>query len=182
MQLSPLYLGGSRNLTNSHPTRESIALLARKLSYSPVPVHVGCQVGADQQIIESFSVWCPSSLFVFAIKQNATATRLNYLHNPVTVCNIPSAPMRAQLINRSITAFTGCHAAVFFQPGSGSLAVAREFIKRTNNPVFVLATEEPQPIPGTAGKWQYLRNSWYQQFTSLVVFGWAWSPAQVELF
>ena len=182
MNLSPVYLGGSRNLTNSHPTREAISLLARKLSYNPVPVHVGCQTGADQAVIESFSVWCPSSLFVFAIEQNARSSRLQYLHNPVTVCIRPGLPMKAQLLNRSITAFTGCQAAVFFQPGLGSLAVAREFIKRTYNPVFVLATEEPQPIPGTAGKWQYLHNSWYQQFTSEVVFGWVWSTAQVELF
>ena len=180
MQLTPVYTGGNRHLTTSHPVRDSISLFCRHIER--VPVHVGCQVGADQYIVDSMCVYYPALLHVFAIEENANLSRLDYLHNKITVCHTPGAPIKAQFINRSIQAFTGCSQAIFFQPGKGSLAVAREFIKRMKNPVFAIATEEPPTIPSQAGTWSPVRNSWYEQFNTAQVCAYVWQPTQKTLF
>jgi hypothetical protein len=52
---------------------------------------------------------------------------------------------------RSMAAFQGCSCAVFFFPGAGSLAVAREALK-SSLPVFAFGSL-PARVPSSAGQW-----------------------------
>jgi hypothetical protein len=82
--------------------------------------------------------------------------------------------MRARYLLRSKAAFAGCSAAVFFAPGAGSLAVAREAVK-AGIPVFAFWVQAypPAPIPSTPGQW--VRSSF-------AGFGcWQFQPAQAGL-
>jgi hypothetical protein len=63
-----------------------------------------------------------------------------------------SAPFHARFLLRSIAAFQGCAAAVFFSPGAGSLAVARECV-RSGLPVFAFSPAMPAAVPSVSGSW-----------------------------
>jgi len=85
-----------------------------------------------------------------------------------------SAPIHARYLLRSIRAFQGCAAAVFFSPGAGSLAVARE-ATRAGLPVFAFQSTQPAPVPSCAGHWS---PSSFAGFSC-----WQWvAPAQLSLF
>lgn len=169
--MSSVYFGGSRNLFQ-HLALPSIVQSVVYASYS---IHVGCQLGADQQVAQSA---LPSSLVIFAvaptIAQSPTHVQQAARAGAQVVLSAggTSAPMPARYLLRSIAAFQGCSAAVFFSPGPGSLAVAREAVK-SSIPVFAFGSY-PAPVPSSAGFWV---ESTYQGFTC-----WQWSSAQLSLF
>lgn len=161
-----IYFGGSRS--QSHP--QVPAVVAAVVASGQV-VHVGCQLGADAQVI---SVCPASSLVVFAVAPQQSAP-LHVLACPRVVFSAggSSAPIPARYLLRSIAAFQGCEAAVFFMPGPGSLAVAREFAK-TRQPIFAFSEQAPAPIAGSRGKWCI---AWFHGFQC---WGWGYLPEPTE--
>jgi hypothetical protein len=170
--MSAVYFGGSRNLPQSPLVGQVVSAVIE----SGASVHVGCQSGADQQVVE---VAVPqSSLFVFAVAPSvgSSPAHVQAAFNAgawVTprAGGGPSVPIHARYLLRSKAAFAGCSAAVFFAPGAGSLAVAREAVK-AGLPVFAFWVQAypPAPIPSTPGQW--VRSSF-------AGFGcWQFQPAQ----
>ena len=171
-----IYFGGSRNLSGHW--LPLVALVVERVVASGQSVHVGCQQGADQSVVSYFGMFAPSSLWVFAVAPNlATAPRhLQQVYKSSRIVYSAgglSAPMPARFLLRSIAAFQGCNQAVFFAPGSGSLAVARECV-RSGLPVFAFGSV-PASIPSVSGQWV---ASSFMGFTC-----WQWSaPTQPVLF
>lgn len=176
----PVYFGGSRSLQSPSPAVNQVVMA---VCQSGASIHVGCCVGADALIISSALLGYKSNLIVFAISDpqgqgsfplssslpQAAAGLGVSVHwqagGPIQV------PLSARLIKRSMAAAAGCGAAVFFSPGSGSLAVAARLV--SSMPVFAFG-DQPAPIPGQAGQWVPSR---YLYFTC-----WQWSSAQQSLF
>lgn len=178
-----VYFGGSRNPSNINPALVGSVVAA--VVASGQGVHVGCQFGADAQVIHSACLLprpftSPSSfLVVFAVAPNLAASPHSVqwaITRGVPVrfsAGGQSAPMPARFLLRSIAAFQGCNQAVFFAPGSGSLAVARECV-RSGLPVFAFG-EKPAPVPSVGGQWV---ESSFMGFAC-----WQWSaPSQPTLF
>jgi hypothetical protein len=176
-----IYFGGSRSQSI---TQENHIAVCRAVANSGQSVHVGCQFGVDQSIVSYFGMFAPSSLVVFAVAPNkATAPK----HIQQIAGNFgryagiqvifsaggTSAPIPARYLLRSIAAFQGCSQAVFFEPGPGSLAVARECVK-SGLPVFAFSEQAPAPIPSQSGQWV---ASSFMGFSC-----WAWSSNQLSLF
>jgi len=166
-----VYFGGSRFLSSPSPLLAQVVAAVFKSGQS---IHVGCQRGADAQVLFS----CPraSSLVVFAVapslaKAPAHVKRV-WLADARVVFSAGgfSALIKARYLLRSIAAFQSCESAVFFSPGSGSLAVARECV-RSGLPVFAFG-EMPAPIPESAGQW--VASSF--QFLPC----WLWQSAQLS--
>jgi hypothetical protein len=173
--MSSVYFGGSRNL----PQSPLVGQVVSAVIASGASIHVGCQSGADQQVVE---VAVPqSSLFVFAVAPVLSSCPwhvrvANGLGARVRVAagGGLSVPIKARYLLRSKAAFAGCSAAVFFAPGAGSLAVAREAVK-AGIPVFAFWVQAypPAPIPSTPGQWVH---------SSFAGFGcWQFQPAQAGL-
>lgn len=159
--MSSVYFGGSRNLPPSPIVAQVIGAVVAQGSR----VHVGCQFGADQAVIQSITTPRParyvSSLFVFAVAPSLAS--LSPLQRHISLAHCLGATVNfgaggqashipARYLLRSIAAFQGCSAAVFFAPGAGSLAVAREAI-RAGLPVFAFQQKPPARVPSTAGSW-----------------------------
>jgi len=184
--MSSVYFGGSRHLEPSHPVYSVLRSVVRQVIMSGCKVHVGCQSGADQGTIW-LGLFSPSSLVVFAVGPSfelvsPVIERAHHAGASVTLAagGPQSVPLKARYLLRSKAAFAGCGQAVFFQPGPGSLAVARECIK-SSIPVFAFATVEPEPIPHTAGSWQPVgMHSYYSAFCTQFVQCWQWSSAQLS--
>lgn len=180
MQLTPVYLGGSRNLEPNHPAYAIAQAVTRSIIRSGVPIHVGCQRGADQAVIWS-AMFAPSFLFVFAVAPTlaeapAVIERAHHAGAAVTLAagGSEQVSIKARYLRRSLAGLQGCSQAVFFQPGPGSLAVAREAVKR-NIPVFAFSTVEPEPIPNTTGTWQLVDyKSYYSAFNTQAVQAYVW--------
>lgn len=172
-----IYFGGSRHFS---PTEQSVSFM-REIVLSNTSVHVGCQRGADQTIVSYVGFFAPSSLFVFAVAPNQASAPLWVKQAPQKQVKYSaggtSTPMPARFLLRSIAAFQGCDAAVFFDPGKGSLAVAREFAK-THKPIFAFSEQTPAPIPNTQGAWCI---TWFHGFQC---WGWGYlsQKAQPQLF
>jgi hypothetical protein len=167
-----IYFGGSRNLSRS----PIISCVVQAVVASGQIVHVGCQSGADQQVVQACP---PSHLAIFAVSPALSSCAWHIraacgLGASVRVAaGGQSAPMPARYLLRSIAAFQGCESAVFLSPGSGSLAVARECV-RAGLPVFAFG-ETPAPIPSVSGQWV---ASSFMGFCC-----WWWSaPTQPALF
>ena len=165
--MQAVYFGGSRNL----PVSPLIPQVVRSVIRSGCAVHVGCQFGADAQIMQAASI-APSFLIVFALAPSITTTpphvqRAAALGASVTLAaGGRSAPMRARYLLRSLAALRGCGQAIFFQPGRGSLAVASH-AAAAGLPVFAFAAEAPAPIPNQAGAWLPISpESYYAAFSS----------------
>lgn len=150
--MSKIYFGGSR-----HPQNVSQSLVAQVVSSVQAQghsVHVGCQSGADQAVIQNSIAL---SLVVFAVVPVLSACGWHIR----VACGLGArvvvgaggsvAPMPARYLLRSIAAFQGCSQAVFFSPGPGSLAVARECVK-SGLPVFAFGSYL-SPIPSSVGFW-----------------------------
>jgi len=170
--MQSVYFGGSRSLSSSPIIPQVVAAVIS----SGQSVHVGCQSGADQQVIQSCQ---PSFLFVFAVAPLLSACAWHIrvacgLGAGVVVgAGGQSAPIPARYLLRSIAAFQGCSCAVFFAPGAGSLAVAREALK-AGLPVFAFGSM-PARVPSSAGQWV---SSSFMGFSC-----WQWSaPTQGSLF
>ena len=190
--MSSVYFGGSRSLSPSPLLAQVVgAVLA-----SGAPVHVGCSAGADAQVIAcalrsssfqqvrvfaAFGAPVPSPALVgLLFPGSCSVSAVRVVHAWAQAGGSVSwlaggslaAPMAARLIRRSLAALGGCSAAVFFAPGSGSLAVASHALK-AGIPVFAFGPM-PAAIPGAAGCW-----------VSSSFFGfscWQWSAAQMSLF
>ncbi len=160
--MSAIYFGGSRHPQNISAAQVGAVVAAVVAGGNHV--HVGCQFGADHQVILSAGLLprphnSPSKhMRVFAVAPTlATAPPsvqwANTRNIPITYsAGGTTAPMPARYLLRSIAAFTGCAAAVFFAPGSGSLAVARRALA-AGIPVFIFAATQPAlPVPAATGQ------------------------------
>jgi len=178
-----VYLGGSRHpLSNAHAQAQLHAVV-RAVIASGSSVHVGCCMGVDRAVIKAASPSWFSHLRVFAQFCQSGAGFLQGVSNPSVHLLPPSivsflaggslqVPASGRLINRSVAALSGCSAAVFFAPGSGSLAVAAHAVQ-AKLPVFAFGSQ-PAAIPGHAGQWV---QSFFHGFAC-----WQWQAAQLVLF
>ena len=169
--MSSVYFGGSRSLAPSPLLAQVVQAVQAAGHY----IHVGCQFGADQQVIQSAGL---SSLVIFAVSPFLSScaehirTACHLGARVVVGAGGSSAPIKARFLLRSIAAFQGCSQAVFFSPGPGSLAVAREAVK-SGLPVFVIGWQSiPQPIPSSLGYWV---ASSFMGFPA-----WRWLSAQLS--
>ena len=190
--ITPVYVGGSRDLEPNHPTYAVLRSVVRGILSSGVGLHVGCQSGADQAAIFQALLFPPSFLVVFAVAHTIATTPATVeraFHHGASVTLSAGNPeqkvisFKARFLLRSKAAFKGCSQAIFFQPGAGSLAVARECIK-AHMPVFCFSMGEPAPIPSTAGNWQPVHmHSYYSAFQTQHVQAYIWQmPKQEPLF
>ena len=149
---SSVYFGGSR-----WPQSVSQSLVAQVIGSVQAQghsVHVGCQSGADQAVIQNSLVL---SLVVFAVAPSLSScswfirVACGLGARVVVGAGGTVAPIPARYLLRSIAAFQGCESAVFFSPGPGSLAVAREAVK-AGLPVFAFGSY-PAPVPSSVGFW-----------------------------
>ena len=171
--MSSVYMGGSRHPQNINPSQ--IAAVVAAVVAAGQYINVGCQFGADQTVINS---WLhtprPSlcGLHVFTVGKNPPAAYRPVLGAQITyTAGGTTAPIKARYLLRSIAAFQGCAVAVFFSPGAGSLAVAREAIK-AGLPIFAFSEPPPAPIPSSNGVWCI---SWFMGFQC-----WAWGKLPEE--
>lgn len=162
-----IYFGGSR----SQPiTQENHLAVLSAVASSGETVHVGCQLGVDQSVVSYFGFFVPSSLVVFAVAPNKAQAPRHIQQVPKSARIVysaggTSAPIPARYLLRSIAAFQGCESAVFFNPGPGSLAVAREAV-RAGLRVFAFSDQAPAPVPSCRGLWCM---AFFQSFQC-----WAW--------
>jgi len=174
VKIMSVYFGGSRS--QSFSPCQIVGQVVPAVLTRGQSVHVGCQFGADQAVIyntpaKSLSVFavapslatCPPHVQVAA----SSGARVVLAAGGIT------APIYARYLLRSIAAFQGCECAVFFSPGSGSLAVARECV-RSGLPVFAFSSLLAR-VPSVSGQWVS---------SSFVGFScWQWStPTQQKLF
>lgn len=171
------YFGGSRHPQNINPSQ--IAAVVAAVVAAGSPVHVGCQFGADQAILQNIApashnrVFAVHPLHVYPFNHHIPAAYRAGHHIAFQAGGF-SAPMPARYLLRSIAAFQGCATAVFFSPGSGSLAVARECV-RAGLPVFAFQATRPASIPSVSGHWV---GSSFAGFEC-----WSWvAPVQPALF
>jgi len=176
--MSHIYFGGSRHPQNINPSQ--IAQVVGAVVSAGHSVHVGCQFGADQAVISCVSLSAPALLHAFVVAPSFSQAPKHIQQIPVNLrarvtysAGGQSAPMPARYLLRSIAAFQGCAAAIFFNPGGGSLAVAREALK-ASIPVFAFSSSIPAAPVGCAGQWV---ASSFAGFSC-----WQWSPAQLSLF
>jgi hypothetical protein len=181
---SPIHFGGSRALL---PAPVVVSVVQAVIA-SGHPVHVGCAVGADQQVIEA-ALSSPSFLFVFAAFARGGAGA--WAGSAVSAVSAVAAagasvsslaggslrvPLVGRLMARSRAALAGCSASVFFlaSPSSrGSLAVAACAVC-VHQPVYVFCSSCPMSPRGCSGRW-----------VPAQFFGfscWRWVPAQSNLF
>lgn len=178
-----VYIGGTRGF---YPSCLPIAPVVRAVLASGCSIHVGCQSGVDQSVV-FMGLLSPLSLVVFAVAPSlalapAHVERAYHAGAQVVLSagGNEEIPLKARYLLRSKAAFAGCGQALFFQPGKGSLAVARECVK-SGLPVFAFTTAEPAPIPSTAGTWSFVHPySYYAPFSSRESQVWQWqSPASL---
>lgn len=167
---SPILVGGSRALV-SGSAFSAARVFSGMLQRAGHAVHVGCATGADQAVIGyqlSFGVASPllrvfaagsssgagfwrSSAFSFVSRYAALGGSVSWLAGGSL-----SVPLVARLMARSLAALAGCAAAVFFQPGPGSLKVARAAL-RQGIPVLVCKVGIPSapvlPVPSVSVQW-----------------------------
>lgn len=178
-----VYFGGSRHLVAGSPAHFLLCHVVHAAILANQEIHTGCQRGADQQVIQyigqAYSGSHLSSLVVFAVAPMSNIPAHIHIARSHGALCVPSAggqsaPIPARYLLRSIAAFQGCNQAVFFSPGSGSLAVARECV-RTGLPVFAFQSTMPAPVPLPVGVWVA---------SSFLGFAcWQWSaPTQPALF
>lgn len=172
--MQKIYFGGSRHQQNINSA--IIGQVVRSVFASGKSVHVGCQFGADQAVI---SACPPSSLLVFAVAsvmslpEHLQAARAAGVRVVTCAGGSESTPLKARYLLRSIKAFQGCSQAVFFAPGAGSLAVARECV-RSGLPVLAFGSM-PARVPSVSGQWVSASFMGFQC--------WQWSaPKQISLF
>jgi len=182
-----IHLGGSRSLAPS----PLVSQVVRAVLAQDQAVHVGCAVGADQQVIQAASQASTkrSFLVVFAafaaggagawsgsaVQAVSQAKQAGFLVHFLAGGSL-AVPLVARLMRRSQAALAGCSASVFFlaQAASpGSLAVASQAVK-SGQPVFAFCPFVPCPPRGCAGRWVA---------ASFLGFPcWVWSPAQQSFF
>lgn len=166
--MQAVYFGGSRHPQNINPAQ--VAQVVGAVVTSGQAVHVGCQLGADLAVLQCLPpaschrVFTVHPLHVYPFNHHIPAA-YRAGHHIRFQAGGSVAPMPARFLLRSIAAFQGCECAVFFSPGSGSLAVARECVK-SGLPVFAFSATAPAPIPSCRGVWL---QSFFRGFQC-----WAW--------
>jgi hypothetical protein len=129
-----IYFGGSRSLACQGQNSILHQVVSAVIESGSV-VHVGCQLGADKEVALSVLYRSFLSLVVFAVSPTIKQSPAHVQRcarggaQIVLAAGGTSAPIPARYLLRSIAAFQGCSHAVFFEPGRGSLAVARECAK-----------------------------------------------------
>lgn len=186
-----VYFGGSRHPQNINPS--TIAAVVSTVIKAGQAVHVGCQFGADQAVIKSAGVYQAGTtapiLSVFAVASTLHTAPHSIQWAASTGASVTlsaggiTAPDHVRYLLRSIRAFQGCSQAVFFSPGAGSLAVARECVK-ASIPVFAFSSGEPARIPSTAGSWSLVSmHSYYAPFSNATAQAYTWQAVQqIQLF
>ncbi len=176
--MSSVYFGGSRSLPLTPGNLSLVSAVVSSVINSGKALHVGCQLGADQAVIScALRVSCFLHVFAVAPFEQLPAHVRSCIHTSASVtvsAGGQSAPMPARYLLRSIAAFQGCSSAVFFSPGAGSLAVAREALKAGLS-VFAFQQAQPARVPSSTGAWV---ASSFMGFAC-----WQWqAPAQLTLF
>ncbi len=181
-----IYFGGSRNL-KEFSIPPIIAQVVGSVLASGAVVHVGCSAGADSLVIQSairsssfsqvrvysaFSQSGAGSWLGSAVQQVMQFASCGGSVSWLAGGSL-AVPLAGRLIQRSIAGLQGCSSAVFFQPGSGSLAVAFHAVK-AGIPVFAFSPSLPSSIPNQAGSWVV---SSFHGFAC-----WQWQAAQLVLF
>jgi hypothetical protein len=184
VKIMSIYFGGSRSLSISPLVAQVVAAVLA----SGQSVNVGCAIGADQQVIQ---VLCQSSSFsqgrVFAAfassgagswRGSAVAAVQAFERGGGSVSWLAggslSVPLVARLMARSVAGLAGASAAVFFEPGVGSLKVAGAAVAK-GIPVFAFSSVLPGRPRGAAGQWV---ASSFMGFSC-----WQWQgPTQQALF
>jgi len=177
--MSKVYFGGSRSLPYQNQNSALHQVVSAVIEQGS-SVHVGCQLGADKEVLLSAMFRNPLSLMVFAVAPVIDQAPHHVLQIAYKGAHVvlgaggSSAPIPARYLLRSIAAFQGCESAVFFSPGPGSLAVARECIK-SGLPVFAFG-EYPAPVPSSVGFW--VESS----FVGFACWQWQVTVMQAKLF
>jgi hypothetical protein len=153
-KIMAIYFGGSRSWSLELGIIPQVVQAVLALGQS---VHVGCQYGADAHVVQC-CLSRPLFLVVFAVAPDPAAAPAHVVAAGAGGARVvysaggsESTLIKARYLLRSIAAFQGCESAVFFSPGHGSLAVAREAIK-AGLPVFAFGSY-PAPIPSSVGFW-----------------------------
>jgi hypothetical protein len=142
--MQTIYFGGSRSL-QSHPAIQPVISATLKAGHL---VHVGCQNGADRLAVLAAQSIDPGRLCVFCVANQEPAWVLGAWLK-LAAGGPASIPLGARYLRRSMAAFQNCAMAVFFEPGAGSFAVMREFVKQyPAAPVFVFSETQPAPRLG----------------------------------
>lgn len=166
--MSKIYFGGSRHPQNINPSQ--IAQVVGAVVAAGHSVHVGCQFGADHAVIQNIPPKSQHRIFAvhacgsahYPLFKHHISKAYQAGHHVIFCAGGTSAPLQARFLLRSIAAFQGCSHAVFFSPGAGSLAVAREFIahflKRgvhpcNGIPLFAFSPAMPAAVPSVSGSW-----------------------------
>jgi carbonic anhydrase/acetyltransferase-like protein (isoleucine patch superfamily) len=165
--MAQVYFGGGRHCSSSALVGQVVAAaLARGARVS-----VGCAVGADALVIGSaLAQGAASSLAVHATFASSGAGAWSgsavQVVQSAAAAGAPVAwlaggalavSLRARLMRRSLAGLSGSALAVFFSPGSGSLAVAGQAV-RQGIPVYVFGASPALPR-GCAGRWVSVRLS-----------------------
>jgi len=156
--MSKIYFGGSRHSQNINPSQ--IAQVVGAVVAAGHSVHVGCQFGADHAVIQNIPPKSHHRIFAvhacgsahYPLFKHHISKAYQAGHHVIFCAGGTSAPLQARFLLRSIAAFQGCAAAVFFSPGAGSLAVARECV-RSGLPVFAFSPAMPAAVPSVSGSW-----------------------------
>lgn len=181
--MSIIYFGGSRRLSPSDLVAASIPAVVQSVLAAGHKVSVGCAIGADALVIATCRPSSYSQVRVFAAfasgagswSGSAAALVQQVARAGVSVSWLAggplSVPLVARLMARSIAGLQGASAAVFFEPGVGSLKVASAAVAR-GIPVYAFAARLPGQPRGCAGQW--VRSS----FAGLSC--WQWQSAQLS--
>lgn len=144
---SSVLIGGSRSLSPSSSAWVACQSFTQSAMLDHC-IHAGCATGADQAAVLAmgaggaglwvFSAFSHSGAGAWSGSAVSTIQRFSDLGGSVKwlAGGSLAVPLVARLMARSLAALQGCAAAVFFQPGQGSLKVARAAL-RQSIPVLV---------------------------------------------
>lgn len=178
---SPVLVGGSRSLVAGSPAWVACQAFVSSLGSVGHVVHVGCAAGADRAALQSAY---QARLFV-AFAPNGAGSFSGSNVAGVQVCaprclsvswlagGSLAVPLVARLMARSLAALQGCGAAVFFQPGPGSLKVGRAAL-RQSIPVLVcqagMSSAPVLPVAPSVVQWLGCSFWLYQPATQAALF------------
>jgi len=186
--------GGSRSLAASWSP--SVAAAVGAAVAAGWRVAVGCSAGADAAVLSACPVSALAGVFAAFGPGGSGAASCSSVAGVLAAATAgapvawwagggPAVPLRARLSRRSLAALRICSAAVFFQPGAGSLAVAGAAVA-AGVPVWAVGlagSAAPGAPRGCAGAWRGASLPWPVS-CCLRWAVWAWSPsvAQPALF
>ena len=150
-----IYIGGSRKLKPSAALKQVV----KSILAGGNQITVGCATGADQQVIEA----CQSSISQCHVHA-AFSENGNGSHSGSAVATVQAfcraggrvswlaggslaVPLVARLMSRSLAGLRSANRAIFFEPGAGSLKVARAALKMSlpghDHPLCYVNTANP---------------------------------------